>query len=238
MRFVNNKLWLFIILGVLLVLGIMSSKYMFNKNEVVEIDEVKLKESITNKKGFAIYLETANGSGVYNESNSSTFPTTGYTFNSEKSGCVDNNGNIVENALSYVNNKIRLSINKEVSCYVYFDRDAVSGMTGLQLVASEPDNLSTSLVGGLYRYQGTYTQVGNNYICFGTDSASTCTSDTDHYMYRIIGINSSGQIKVIKKEALNSTYVWNDDNTYAYNDELNNSKVTLLQNSKNNYITF
>lgn len=83
-------------------------------------------------------------------------------------------------------------------------------MTGLELVASHPDNLSTSLVGGLYRYQGTHDVVDNNYICFGTDNTSTCTSDTDHYMYRIIGINSSGQIKVIKKEALNTLYPWAD----------------------------
>ena len=56
---------------------------------------------------------------------------------------------------------------------------------------------------GMYRYQGTATNVTNNYICFGTNNKSTCTSNTDAYMYRIIGVNSSGQLKLIKKEALN-----------------------------------
>ncbi len=59
--------------------------------------------------------------------------------------------------------------------------------------------------GGLYRYQGT---TADNYICFGTSDKSTCTGNTDAYMYRIIGINSSGQLKLIKKEALNSAMQW------------------------------
>jgi len=69
----------------------------------------------------------------------------------------------------------------------------------------KPSGLNTTLEGGLYRFQGTSA---NNYICFGTSTKSTCTGNTDAYMYRIIGINSSGQLKLIKKEALNSTVIW------------------------------
>ncbi|MBQ7030902.1 MAG: hypothetical protein IJN13_00835 [Bacilli bacterium] len=61
---------------------------------------------------------------------------------------------------------------------------------------------------GMYRYQGTYNVVDNNYICFGTNNKSTCTGNTDAYMYRIIGVDSSGQIKLIKKEALNTVVKW------------------------------
>ena len=64
---------------------------------------------------------------------------------------------------------------------------------------------------GIYRYQGTATNVTNNYICFGTNDNSTCTSNTDAYMYRIIGVNSSGQVKLVKKETLNSTLQWWSD---------------------------
>ena len=67
--------------------------------------------------------------------------------------------------------------------------------------------------GGLYRFQGTSA---NNYICFGTSTKSTCTGNTDAYMYRILGINSSGQLKLIKKEALNTAYYW-------HNTDLNNT---------------
>ena len=66
---------------------------------------------------------------------------------------------------------------------------------------------------GMYRYQGTYDVVDNNYICFGTTNKSTCTSNTDAYMYRIIGIQENGQMKLIKKEALNSQVQWWSDYT-------------------------
>lgn len=68
--------------------------------------------------------------------------------------------------------------------------------------------LSNSLVGNMYRYQGNYKQVINNYICFGTSNKSTCTSTPATYMYRIIGVDSYGSLKLIKKRALSSTFTW------------------------------
>lgn len=68
--------------------------------------------------------------------------------------------------------------------------------------------LSNSLVGNMYRYQGNYKQVINNYICFGTSNKSTCTSTPATYMYRIIGVDSYGKLKLIKKRALSSTFTW------------------------------
>ncbi len=81
---------------------------------------------------------------------------------------------------------------------------------GFSLLERNPSKLSTQLVGGLYRYQGVQDANNNvdNYICFGTTNKSDCISDTDKYMYRIIGINTNGQMKLIKKEALNTTYLW------------------------------
>ena len=70
--------------------------------------------------------------------------------------------------------------------------------------------MSSDYIAGLKRYQGT---TADNYICFGTTSKSTCTGDTDKYMYRIIGINSNNQMKLIKKEALNTAYAWNTNKT-------------------------
>ena len=80
--------------------------------------------------------------------------------------------------------------------------------SGYELVANNTTGLSTQLIGGLYRYQGVQDANNNvdNYICFGTTNKSTCTGDTDKYMYRIIGINTNGQMKLIKKEALNTAY--------------------------------
>ena len=82
---------------------------------------------------------------------------------------------------------------------------------GFTLLTRSPSGISTVLEGGLYRYQGVQDESHNvdNYICFGTTNKSDCVSDADKYMYRIIGINEVGQLKLIKKEALNTAYKWN-----------------------------
>ena len=60
---------------------------------------------------------------------------------------------------------------------------------------------------------GTITNDVNNYICFGTSDSETCKKDTDKYMYRIIGIDTeTNELKLIKKEALNTTQVWGETN--------------------------
>ncbi len=72
----------------------------------------------------------------------------------------------------------------------------------------------SGLEGDGYRYAGTNP---NNYICFGVSDKATCTGNTDAYMYRIIGVFADGSgtkyMKLIKKEALNSTSTWNSSNS-------------------------
>ena len=90
--------------------------------------------------------------------------------------------------------------------YNIYDHSSV----GFSLLTRTPDKLSTELVAGLYRYQGVQNanNTVDNYICFGTTNKSDRVGDTDKYMYRIIGINTNGQMKLIKKEALNTAYQW------------------------------
>lgn len=75
------------------------------------------KSDIT-KKNYNVYLETFGGSGTYLPSSSSIFPTSGYTFNAEKSKC--QNGTV----LSYNNETktINLITDKTDFCNVYFDK--------------------------------------------------------------------------------------------------------------------
>ena len=82
--------------------------------------------------------------------------------------------------------------------------------TGFSLLMHSPTGLSTELIGGLYRYQGIQdgTHDVDNYICFGTTNKNECTNNTDFFMYRIIGISPSGQMKLIKKYKLSTDYVW------------------------------
>ncbi len=81
--------------------------------------------------------------------------------------------------------------------------------SGHSLIVNSADGLSSELVAGLYRYQGVQdaTHNVNNYICFGTYDKNTCTSNVDNYMYRIVGINSNGQMKLLKNTSL-VTHNW------------------------------
>ena len=68
-------------------------------------------------------------------------------------------------------------------------------------------SLNLSYIKGLYRFQGTNSEV-NNYICFGTTDKNTCVGNTDKYMYRIIGYDNERKMKIIKYSFLNGSYTW------------------------------
>ena len=98
------------------------------------------------------------------------------------------------------------------------------GNLGFSLFANSLNGISTELIGGLYRFQGSDSGVNlvNNHICFGTTDKNTCVGNTANYMYRIIGIDANGQMKLIKKEALDTNYQWNSSNARWPNSELFN----------------
>ena len=62
-----------------------------------------------------------------------------------------------------------------------------------------PKGLMTSEAGGMYRFVGTKDDV-NNYVCFGYSQRSQCSGEVNNndYIYRIIGITSDGELKLIK----------------------------------------
>ncbi len=183
------------------------------KNNNTEIPRVQLRDVEENKKdkksSFAIMLEQNDGS--YTQTSSNSFNQPGYVFNTEKSGCIDINGNKIANSLSYNNTtkSIVVRVNSTAYCYAYFDKKTISA----EELITEKGLWSSGLSGDGHRYTGTNP---NNYICFGTSDKTTCTGNTDAYMYRIIGVFESGGIKymkLIKKEALNTSYKWDDSNS-------------------------
>ena len=186
----------------------------FSNRKINEIKDI----NIVNSNKFAMYIEQDDGSySEYTEGN--MFAIDGYIFNSEKSNCVDNKGDIVNDALTNNDNKITISSNKTSYCYLYFSLPPnlydVCGSYDKISSCVANENISqiegvNSIEAGMYRYQGTDAM---NYVCFGTTSKSECVGNTDAYMYRIIGIQENGHMKLIKKEALNSTVQWWSDYT-------------------------
>lgn len=167
-------------------------------NHKVISDDTNTKKIENKNNSFAILLQSGN---AYIETDE--FPVTNYQFDSSKSGCVNETGERIldngQNVLSYdATNRLAILNTDEASyCYLYFNK-ACKG-NGLSLIECSPDGLGTEEEGGLYRYEG---EEVNNYVCFGTKSKNTCLGNLDKYMYRIVGIDASGKMKLIKKDAL------------------------------------
>jgi len=112
---------------------------------------------------------------------------------------------------------LKINTDYDVSVYVIDENNTQSKVVtetyktsmeiGKYLMKRPTQGLNTAeKVAGYYRYVGNQGSV-NNYVCFGTDNKDSCLENTDKYMYRIIGIENN-QLKLIKKEALNSAYAW------------------------------
>jgi len=186
--------------------------YKSSNNKQVTLDNVNLKEEISNMKGIAIMLEQDDG--TYKESSTNTFPTD-MKFNNELSGCIDNLGNKIANSLTYENGIANVETSNTSYCYLYFNNQSDTEKM-IENVSSEVLWKSTLEDDG-YRYVGTDPA---NYVCFGySDSSTDCdftnATNSDLYAYRIIGIfeDSSGEqhLKLIKKEALEKRSDWNAD---------------------------
>ena len=129
--------------GILFILIIISVLVYFNKNNN------DLENVLQNKKyteTISMMLETASGSGEYEKTTASGWPTEGYVFNEELSRCE------YGSTLSWddENNKVVMSGNVSDKCYVYFDKvniitftindteyKAIEGMTWGEWVNSE-----------------------------------------------------------------------------------------------------
>ena len=109
-----------------------------------------------------------------------------------------------------------------IYCTLYFSR----GKAALEKLKETGGNVfagggeHTTAVDGLYRYYGTYGQVTNNYICFGTVDKNKCLDTQDTYMYRIIGITdgsekntkldlTANQLKIIRNVPTDGERKWN-----------------------------
>ena len=204
-----------------------------NKYKVYEEEEPKqIKKHVDT---ISMMLETEAGSGNYEMTTASSWPTDGYVFNSELSKC-ENGGEL---SWDDTNKKVLMTGNVSDKCYVYFDivppptiadfcnsEDTLTtcvknfGDQGPDISSIYIHNSSLTNVAGdsSYRYSGANP---NNYVCFGSNE-STCPTDN---LYRIIGVFGNN-VKLIKYDYgttdelgtdgdYNQTYKeWGMDSTY------------------------
>ena len=108
----------FIIIILVFILIVYKNSY---KNEIYtekNDENVKNDEKINKIPGMiSLMLETGLDTYTYETSNENVFPTTGYEFNSEKSGC-ENGGTLSYNETTH---KVVLKTKMSDKCYAYFD---------------------------------------------------------------------------------------------------------------------
>ena len=214
-----NKIKKYLIISlVLFEVCVIHLAYKSFSNKPVKLPEVKLKEIEKEKKNtYAVMID--DGNGGYTESTEDKFPTEGYKLNTEKSGCIDNEGNAIENVLSVVDNKVLVSTGSTTYCYLYFDKKPASEEITDNPIPGVVESTDVAEDELAVRYYGTNPP---NYICFGTTNKSTCTSADGQkkYMYRIIGVDKSGRFKLIKKTPIeqngNKIFYWHN----VYNQDI------------------
>ncbi len=83
-------------------------------------------------------------------------------------------------------------------------------ITGKSLYDNPPKGMTETEIGEMKRFVGTKEQV-DNWVCFGYNDATEDCKDIveNDYVYRIIGINQTGEIKLIKNKPLSKLYAWN-----------------------------
>ena len=215
---------LLVVLGIILVGSF--SFYLFKgcKKDALVYENNKIKPS---SSGIAMMLETSAGSGNYEMTTRSEWPTEGYVFNANLSKC--ENGS--ELSWDNENKKVLMSGNISDKCYVYFDvyveqrfdqscndntlachtAKLYTGTQGENGIYYHDASLTNGAGDNSYRFAGASDQV-NNYVCFGS-TTTPCPTDN---LYRIIGVFGD-KVKLIKADYATSTLLGTDgDYKQAY----------------------
>ena len=201
------KYFCFIMIGLSLGYFIFNNK---SENKLEEVNEPKIKKNINT---LSMMLETGAGSGNYEMTTRSEWPTKGYKFNADLSVCEHGS----ELSWDDTNKTVLMTGNTSDKCYIYFDKSTMSDTCILSQKLSEcvismsdvDDNIyhhDNSLTNGAgdnsYRYAGADP---NNYVCFGS-TANPCPTDN---LYRIIGVFGD-QVKLIKYDYATSALLGTD----------------------------
>ena len=201
--------------------------YVFSLDKKYDVDNIVKDNIIKNNNMISMMLEQNSGAGDYLQVAQSNWPTEGYIFNKERSGC-ENGGE-----LSWDDTRKTVVMMGNISdkCYVYFDREEnkvllvdyvkslYTGTQGENSIYYHDSNLANGANDNSYRFAGASNQV-NNFVCFGTDE-SPCPTDN---LYRIIGVfedvnhGVSGEqlVKLIKYDYANSNLL-GTDGAYSQN---------------------
>ncbi len=193
-----------LLLGIEIITLFLGIKSFGNKNNT--LDDIKLLDNKSNNL-FAIMVKDS--SGNYNES--STFPEGAYILNEGMSSCIDNNGNKIDNVLSYSDGVVSARTNKTVYCYLYFDKDNSVYAKVIDDYENNNGVKKTTDENGkdVYYYIGNIT---NNNILF------------NNYCWKMVRTTETDGVKLIYNGVYKEDTKCNNTGTDVY---INQNKVAL-----------
>ena len=182
-------------------------KTLTSKSDINGLTEVSV-NTLKENKNLAIMVQEK-GSNQYTpmESRDAWPDYPNYVF--IKAECDDGTGSklVGTNVVNYdeQSKKLSMTVKTTLYCTLYF---AATNDVFSLLELNGGETFKKAFNGDtMHRFIGTYEDVLNNYICFGTVNQGDCVENKSDYMYRIIGITDisdektglkTNQLKIIK----------------------------------------
>ena len=192
-KIIKNRKNILITLAFLLVLAFnIGMRYLVTRPRYKTLPEVRLvnqKEEST--KGYAIMVPNESGDGyVEYTSEDGTWPSEeeGYEFKEAK--CMDNNGQLVDNAVTFADGKVTLTTNKTIYCTMYFDEKPKGPLEITNVAVDTSGNqvtLTVSVKGGSGKYNYSVENSCSDICGYPYDSCGTISKT---YNENIIIINN------------------------------------------------
>ncbi len=207
------------ILVVILTVSIIFESYMCFKNikNSKVLEDIKTVDIFDNKdKTLSIMVQNPTTFEYEEDTSRTQWPDYGeYLYTGSK--CTDIKGNNLGDTTPYIqfdetDNTATITTKKTIYCTLYF----ANGRPALEVLKAKGGanyaGGNNTAVDGMYRFKGTKAQITNNYICLGDENPDVCKTNTDN-MYRIIGVTTEGNLKVIKAKKYGANQVWHSSDS-------------------------
>lgn len=192
----KKKIIILILIALTITININNN--LMNKKEIKNAETQNKNNNIQNKlnSNLAMMLETSTGSGKYEKTTLTSWPTDNYLFNSTLSGC-ENGGKI-----TYDDEKNKVILNGNISdkCYVYFDKYVLPKITSITTSNITP----TSIYVTLKTQKGTNTTTKYYYsISTNNNDTSFIESTSSTYNFTNLQPQTTYYIKAYLKDSNN-----------------------------------
>lgn len=192
----KKKIIILILIALTITININNN--LMNKKEIKNAETQNKNNNIQNKlnSNLAMMLETSTGSGKYEKTTLTSWPTDNYLFNSTLSGC-ENGGKI-----TYDDEKNKVILNGNISdkCYVYYDKYVLPKITSITTSNITP----TSIYVTLKTQKGTNTTTKYYYsISTNNNDTSFIESTSSTYNFTNLQPQTTYYIKAYLKDSNN-----------------------------------